>query len=99
MGFKETKTSVRDKLEQFLKEQNVSDEDIAFVVTFFLRLSYGVREQMFGIVRTHPNLIPFFLELMKKKHAFAKEPTRENAEQILVLEKDMLEKLVAETKS
>ena len=90
---------MRDKLEQFLKEHNVSVEDVVFVVNFFLGFSHTVREQMFGIVRAHPEQLPFFLELMKKKHAFKREPTRERAEEILVLEKNMLEKLVAETKS
>lgn len=90
---------MRDKLEQFLRENNVSDADVAFVVSFFLGFSHTVREQMFGIVRAHPEQLPFFLELMKKKHAFKREPTRELAEEILALEKNMLEKLVAETKS
>lgn len=93
------KFCMRDKLEQFLKENDVSDENIVFVVSFFLRFSHTVREQMFGIMYAHPDQLPFFLELMKKKHAFSEEPTRESAEQILTLEKNMLEQLVAEAES
>lgn len=90
---------MRNKLEQFLREHNVSTEEVDFVVAFFLEYSHTVREQMFNIMHAHPEQLSFFLELMKKKHAFKRDPTGECAEEILALEKNMLEKLIAETKS
>ncbi|MFZ2303751.1 MAG: hypothetical protein WAV98_03110 [Minisyncoccia bacterium] len=84
------------QIQEVLVKQNISHGDQEIVRTFLGSFSFTKRQQLMGFFLGFPEKINFFIDLLKKKMEFAKNPTETLSEEILDLEKREIKNLIKE---
>lgn len=86
------------QVQEVLVDQNIPLDDQAIVRDFLSSFSYTKRQQLLGIFLGYPDKIKLFVDLIKKKTDFAKNPTEELSAEILDIENSEIKKLISELK-
>lgn len=91
-------TAMKDysQIEEVLNKQNISPIDQEMMREFFRSFSFTKRQQLMGIFLGFPEEIALFIDLLKKKIEFTKNPTEELSKEILDLEGGEIKKLMSE---
>lgn len=86
------------QIEEVLNERNISHEDQEIIRNFLLSFSFTKRQQLTGIILGFPDKIGIFVDLIKKKIEFQKNPTDALSEEILEIEGREIKNLMSELK-
>lgn len=86
------------QIEEVLNERNISREDQEIVRNFLMAFSFTKRQQLMGIILGFPDKIGIFVDLIKKKIEFQKNPTEELSAEILEVEDMEIKNLMSELK-
>lgn len=86
------------ELAEVLNKQNIAHKDQEIVRSFLGSFSFTKRQQLMGIFLGFPEKIPLFVDLLKKKIEFAKNPTEALSAEILDLENMEIKNLMSELK-
>lgn len=86
------------QIEEVLNERNISREDQEIIRNFLLSFSFTKRQQLMGIILGFPDKIGIFVDLIKKKIEFQKNPTEELSAEILEIEEKEIKNLMSELK-
>lgn len=84
------------QLKDILDKQNISENDQNIVHDFLLSFSFDKRQQLMGIFLGFPEKINLFVNLLKKKIEFSKNPTDELSKEIFELENQEIKNLMKE---
>ncbi|MDO8604484.1 MAG: hypothetical protein Q7K40_03780 [bacterium] len=84
------------QIQEVLDKQKISQEDQKIVRDFFVSFSFTKRQQQMGIFLGFPEKIQLFVDLLKKKINFAKNPTGTFSAEILEIEEGEIRKLIKE---
>lgn len=79
-----------------LERQHISLEDQEIVKGFFGSFSFTKRQQLMGIFLGFPEQVTLFINLLKKKIEFQKNPSESLSVEILEMEKKEMEFLIKE---
>lgn len=83
-------------LKNILDSQNISNGDQQLIRDFLSSFSFQKRQQLMGIFLGFPEKVILFTDLLKKKVTFAKNPTKDSAEEILDTESEEMRYLMKE---
>lgn len=86
------------QIEEVLNKRNISREDQEIIRNFLLSFSFTKRQQLMGIILGFPDKIGIFVDLIKKKIEFQKNPTEELSAEILEIEDKEIKNLMSELK-
>lgn len=86
------------QIEEVLNAQNIAREDQEILRIFLSSFSFEKRQQLMGIILGFPEKIGFFVDLIKKKIEFQKNPTEELSAEILEIEEKEIKNLMSELK-
>jgi len=84
------------QIQEVLDKQNISQDDQKVVKNFLSSFSFAKRQQLIGIFLGFPEKISLFVDLLKKKIEFSKNPTEALAEEILGIETGEIKNLMKE---
>ena len=84
------------QIQEVLDNQNIAHSDQEIIRSFFESFSFEKRQQLMGIFLGFPEKISFFVDLLKKKIEFEKNPTEALAAEILDLENKEIKDLMKE---
>ncbi|MEK7487944.1 MAG: hypothetical protein AAB598_01320 [Patescibacteria group bacterium] len=84
------------ELKNVIDSPGISSENQQLVRDFLSSFSFQKRQQLMGIFLGFPDKIGLFVNLLKKKIEFAKNPTKDLAEEILDLEHKEIHGLMKE---
>lgn len=84
------------QIQEVLDKQNIAPSDQEIIRSFFSSFSFEKRQQLMGIFLGFPEKIGLFVDLLKKKIEFEKNPTEALAAEILDLENKEIKDLIKE---
>ncbi len=82
------------QIQEVLDKQNIAHSDQEIVRSFFASFSFEKRQQLMGIFLGFPEKIGLFVDLLKKKIEFEKNPTEALSAEILEIEDKEIKKLM-----
>lgn len=84
------------QIQEVLEMQNIARDDQEVVKNFLLSFSFPKRQQLMGILLGYPGNVGLFIDLLKKKIEFQKNPTETLSKEILEIEEKEIKKLMKE---
>ena len=86
------------QIEEVLNKQNIAHSDQEIVRNFLASFSFTKRQQLMGIFLGFPDKISLFVDLLKKKIEFQKNPTEALYAEILEIEDREIRNLMSALK-
>lgn len=86
------------QIQEVLDRQNIAHGDQEIIRDFLGSFSFTKRQQLMGIFLGYPEKVSLFIDLLKKKIEFNKNPTEVLSSEILDLESVEIKKLMSEMK-
>lgn len=83
------------QIQEVLDKQNIAHSDQEIVRGFLGSFSFTKRQQLMGIFLGYPEKITFFVDLLKKKVEFQKNPTEALSAEILEIENKEIKNLMS----
>lgn len=90
-------TQMKDysEIQEVLDRQNIAHNDQEIVRSFLASFSFTKRQQLMGIFLGFPEKIVLFIDLLKKKIEFSKNPTEALSVEILEIEEKEIKNLIS----
>ena len=84
------------QLQKVLSEQRVEEGDQKIVREFLLSFGFEKRQQLMAIFLGFPEKVELFVDILKKKVDFVKNPSEAQAKEILAIEHEEIKNLTKE---